>query len=346
VACCQENRGQLASPRRVAILRALALGDLLCAVPALRAFRRVWPAAEITLIGLPWARQFVARFSKDIDRFIEFPGWPGLPEREPQLQRIPAFLAEMQQEQFDLAVQLHGSGTIVNSLIALFGARQTAGFFPRGYFCPDQATFAPWPEQGLEVERLLSLVDFLEVPRAGDELELPLDDNDFAQLADVLSVAGRSEIPYIVVHPGASVEGRRWPAEQFAAVADALADIGFEIVLTGVPSEQAIVRRVAVSMRHPCIDLCGQTDLGTLGALVTKAALVVCNDTGISHMAAAVQTPSVVISTGDNPARWAPANTTLHRVLCPDSGVTIDEVLRAAHAQMTHAISPPELATA
>jgi ADP-heptose:LPS heptosyltransferase len=345
VACCLENRGQIALPRRVAIFRALALGDLLCAAPALRAFRQAWPAAEIALVGLPWAREFATRFSKCIDRFIEFPGWPGLPEREPLLDRVPGFLAELQRERFDLAVQLHGSGTIVNSLIALFGARQTAGFFPRGYYCPDRTTFAPWPEQGLEVERLLSLVDFLGLSRAGKELELPVDERDFSCLKSILPSAFQPEAPYVVVHPGASVEHRRWPAERFAAVADTIADLGFDIVLTGVRSEQAIVRRVSALMHHSRIDLCGQTDLGTLGALVSQAVLVVCNDTGISHVAAAVKTPSVVISTGNNPARWAPANARLHRVLCRDNGVTIDDVLHAARAQLTQAKPPPELVT-
>ena len=146
MAGCDATKGIDAKPQRVAVLRALALGDLLCAIPALRAFRAAWRDAEITLVGLPWARQFAERFEGYIDRFVEFPGWPGLPEREPLLGRIPDFLAAMQREEYDLAIQLHGSGTIVNSLIALLGAKRTAGFFPPGYFCPDPRTFAPWPQ--------------------------------------------------------------------------------------------------------------------------------------------------------------------------------------------------------
>src|SRR5918911_1178252 len=103
-------------PRRVVLLRALQLGDLLCLVPALRALRAAWPRTELVLVGLPWARMFVERFHSYLDSFREFPGYPGLPEQVPQVERIPAFLASLQQEHFDLALQVHGSGTITNPL--------------------------------------------------------------------------------------------------------------------------------------------------------------------------------------------------------------------------------------
>ena len=99
------------------------------------------------------------------------------------------------------------------------------------------------------------------------------------------------------------------------------------------------MRQVAAAMRRSPHDLCGRTDLGALGALVSGTALVVCNDTGISHVAAALQTPSVVISTGNNPARWAPIDRRLHRVLASDGGVAIEDVCRLAHELLFE--SPP-----
>src|SRR5438067_3865530 len=200
-------------PGKVAVLRALKLGDLLCAVPALRAIRAAWPGAEVVLVGLPWARAFAERYRHYLDGFREFPGYPGLPERVPQVGRVPAFLAAMQAERFDLAVQLHGSGPYVNEVTLLFGARRAAGFYRPGDYCPDPETFLPWPEHGLEARRLLALVQFLGLPAAGEELEFPLTEADRAALRAVPGAGGLRPGGYACVHPGASVPERRWPPE-------------------------------------------------------------------------------------------------------------------------------------
>lgn len=324
-------------PRRVAILRALKLGDLLCAVPVLRALRVAWPEARITLIGLPWASAFAERFGHLLEDFREFPGYPGLPERPPQVDRIPGFLSAMQADSHDLAIQLHGSGPIVNPLVELFGAKACAGFYLPGDYCPDRARFLPWPERGLEVRRLLALVEFLGLPLRGEHLEFPVWEDDRRRLRDLVAMSGVASAPrelrsgaYACLHPGASVPERRWPPERFAAVAQWLAGRGLTVVLTGTAEEATLTRAVAVGLRAPVVDLAGRTDLGTLGAIVEGARLVVCNDTGISHVAAALRVPSVVLSTGDNPARWAPADTERHRVLCKDDGVAVEEVIQEA----------------
>ncbi len=317
---------------RVAVLRALKLGDLLCAVPALRALRSGLPRAEIVLVGLPWARALVERYPHYLDGFREFPGYPGLPERPVDVERVPAFLAEMQSERFDLALQLHGSGSFVNSLVALWGARHMAGFFVPGDYCPDAETFLSYPDEGLEVRRLNKLVQFLGFPDAGEELEFPLGEADFQAMRaipEASALAGRS---YVCLHPGASVPERRWPVEGFIEVAGALAEMGQAIVLTGSAEEAELTRKIASSSRAACADLAGRTGLGALAAVVSAARLLVCNDTGVSHIAAALRVPSVVISTGSNPARWAPTDAVLHHVLGPAERVTAAEVCR--HAQL------------
>src|SRR5260221_158394 len=79
-------------PRRIAIFRALQLGDLLESIPAMRAMRVGFPGAEITLVGLPWAESFVQRFHRYLDRFVEFAGYPGIAEAEIIPERTLCFL--------------------------------------------------------------------------------------------------------------------------------------------------------------------------------------------------------------------------------------------------------------
>ena len=319
-------------PRRVAILRALQLGDLLVAVPALRALRAALPAAEVVLVGLPWARAFADRFAGYLDGFREFPGAPGLPERPPQLDRIPAFYAGMQAERFDLAIQLHGSGPIVNDLTARFGAGHCAGFYLPGDDCPDPDRFLPWPDRGLELRRLLALMEFLGAPARGEHLEFPIRAADRRALAAIPEARDLRPGTYACVHPGASVPERRWPAARFAAAADALAARGLRVVLTGTAAEAPLTNAVAAAARTPCLDLAGRTDLGSLAALLEGARLLACNDTGVLHLADALRTPSVAVSTGDNPDRWAPIDGWRHRVLRRDSGVAAGEVVDQIHS--------------
>jgi len=306
--------GALARPRRVAVFRALQLGDLLCAVPALRALRNAWREAQITLIGLPWAASFATRFAHLVDDFIAFPGFPGLPERPPEIAALPLFLITAQSRHFDLAVQLHGRGDLTNAIVGTLGASATAGFRGPGTYCPDPARYAPWPEAGPEIERLLTLVDYLHLPRAGTQLEFPISPSEVAQADALRHMAGLARAGYACLHPGARLRSRRWPPEHFAAVAAPLQQAGLRIVVTGTAEEAEVTARVT-RMVSGAIDLTGQTSLGVLAALIRDARLLVCNDTGVSHVAAALRTPSVVVSCGADPARFAPLDHVLHEVV-------------------------------
>jgi ADP-heptose:LPS heptosyltransferase len=315
---------------RIAVLRALQLGDLLCAVPALRALRARFPDAEITLVGLPWARELAARLDRYVDRFLALPGWPGLPERETDVAALPAFLREAHAFAADLVVQLHGSGEHTNALAYLLGGRATAGFRRPGGWCPDPRLFVPYPDDLPEPLRLLRLTEHLGAPPRGEHLEFPVTGAD---RRDAAALVGDS--PYAVVHAGARLLDRRWDPAGFAAVADVLAAGGLRVALTGSEPERPLVDGVAASMRAPALDLAGRTSLGALAALLEGAELLVCNDTGVSHLAAALGVRSVVVFSVSDPVRWAPLDRDLHRPVPAAAGPegivrAAEEALRAA----------------
>jgi ADP-heptose:LPS heptosyltransferase len=309
---------------------------MLCAIPALRALRNGLPEAEIVLAGLPSTAWLIDRFSAYFDGFRAFPGFPGLPEQPLCVDRTLAFFRDIRAERFDLAIQMHGSGEISNSAVLLCGAGRAAGFYPPGAYCPDADWFMPYPDYGREVHRLLSLVSYLGIRLARDCLEFPLRRSDREELR-LLTGSELQTGAYVCIHPGASVTERRWPAREFAVVAGALKDLGFRVVLTGTAAERELTQSIADHVSG-CIDLAGRTEIGPLAALLADARLLVCNDTGVSHLAAALRTPSVVISTGNNPERWAPIDQSRHRVLSAES---VDAVLVIAEAEsFLQAIQP------
>jgi ADP-heptose:LPS heptosyltransferase len=162
---------------------------------------------------------------------------------------------------------------------------------------------------------------------------VPADPDDLAlDRPDVASAAPGA----IVVHPGAASGSRRWPVDRFAAVARALGNDGHRVVVTGGPSERDLVAAVGAEPM--------ETDLTQLAALVAGAALVVCGDTGVAHLATAYGTPSVLLFGPTPPREWGPRSGP-HTVLWKGDGtgdphgadpdpallaLTVSEVLTAA----------------
>lgn len=304
------------SPQTIAIVRSLpGLGDLLCCIPALRALRTAYPEAQISLIGLPWVQNLIKRFPQYIDQWLEFPGFPGIPEVTFIPSKTLAFLNLVQSLELDLAIQMHGNGSVMNSFVALLGAKQSAGCFSVGHYCPDSTYFMPYPNHLPEVWRNLQLLEFLGIPLQGTHLEFPIWEADWQEL-ETIAVGHTLRLDqYVCIHPGASVNTRRWSCTHFAAVADALAAQGWQIVLTGTAAEAELAKTVVAGMRFPAVDLTGQTSLGALAALLKRSRLLICNDTGVSHLAAALQVNSVVIFSNSDPQRWAPLDRHRHRVV-------------------------------
>lgn len=326
------------SLQRIAIVRALpGLGDFLCAIPTLRALRQAHPQAKMTLIGLPNLRALADRFHAYVDEFVELPGYPGLPEQAVDRAQLIHFLQEMRSREFDLAIQMHGSGVITNSLTAELGATQSAGFFLPGQPCPDSQTFLTYIESESEVRRYLRLMEHLGVPSEGEHLEFPIKRRDRQELDVMLNLYGLEPGAYICIHAGASVASRCWGSDRFAAVGEMCARMGWQVVLTGSASERALADTIVQKMLVPSTNLAGQTSLGVLAALLQSSRLLICNDTGVSHLADALQVPSVVIFSASDPKRWAPLDQQLHRSILPPASVGtvlhhVQDLLEREHA--------------
>lgn len=302
-------------PQRIAILRALQLGDLLLAVPALRALRQRFRDAEITLIGLPWAASFVQRFSHYVDRFVEFPGYPGIREAGVDHERTARFIAEQQAYDYDLALQMHGSGQASNPFTLALGADVTAGYYT-GKRPPALALAAPYPDSEPEIQRNLGLALMLGCEACAPDLEFPLFAADHAEAAALLARLPKRGQPLVGVHAGARSPARCWPPEYFAAVADELARRhDARIILTGGPGEEATARAVCERMTAEPLVVAGETSLGGLAALIDALDLFISNDTGPAHLAEAVGTSSVSIFGPADAVRWAPLDTMRHPIV-------------------------------
>lgn len=320
-------------PYRVAVIRALpGLGDFLCAVPALRALRAALPFARIDLIGLPEARPLVHRFSMYLDRLVEFPGFPGIAEVPWDPPRLLRFLNAARRDPYDLVIQMHGDGSCMNAFAQALGTPLVFGYHPVDMPEVDTECYLPYLPSEPEVRRNLRLVRHIGAPSQGEHLEFPLTTLDAAELAVIPEAAALEPGRYAVVHPGAGAGEKRWQPEHFARVADRLAFSGITPVFTGVIAESPVSLAVMSEMETEAIDFTGRTSLGAMAVLVSGAALVVGNDTGVSHLAAALAVPSIVVFSASDPKRWAPFDITRDRVV--DHTMSADEVIAEvlAHA--------------
>jgi lipopolysaccharide heptosyltransferase II len=176
------------------------------------------------------------------------------------------------------------------------------------------------PEDGVRPEprRQLDLVAAIEVRTRDERLSLAVPDDARARVRERLAAAGVVE-PWLVLHPGATAPSRRYPPDSFIAAARRLAvEDGRRVVVTGDPGERALAETVAASVPG-AVSFAGQLDLAELCALVEAAPLLISNNTGPVHIAAAVGTPVVDLYALTNPQHvpWQVPNVVLsHDVPC------------------------------
>ncbi|MET8358356.1 glycosyltransferase family 9 protein [Micromonospora sp. NPDC005171] len=270
----------------ILVLRALGVGDLVTAVPALRALRAAYPSRELALAAPGWLAPLVDLVG-GVDRLVDTTGL----DRPLRVGTAPR-----------VAVNLHGRGPQSHRLLAATRPGRLLAFAS-----PD-AGFADGPRWAVdehEVDRWCRLLSWYDIP--ADRADLSLRRPASAGLPSGVTL----------LHPGSKIPAKRWPAERFAALARALTGQGHRVLLTGSADERALASRVAeaAGLSSHAV-LAGRTDLGALAALVADARLVVSGDTGVAHLATGYGTPSVVLFGPVPPAHWGPPpDRPRHRVL-------------------------------
>lgn len=317
---------KLKDVRKIAVFRPGYLGELLCMVPAMRALRAAYPQAEISLVSHPWALFFMRRFDFCFDRFIHFPATAGPAGNYAESEALLDFIGEMRDEKFDLILQMADDGQLSNELVSQLGARYVAGYCKAGMPSANPLLI-PYPDHLREVRRHLALLDQLQIPLRGEQLEFPLHEEDRKDFEDLQVPLDPGK--YICVHPGARLAADRWAPQNFAALADHCAEQGYTIVLTGNRDEADLVAEVAKRMRYPAIDLSGKTGLGALAYLVSHAFALISNCNGVSHLAAALKTRSIVINLNEEFERWVPANRSINTFIDGRQQLAFDQMFMA-----------------
>jgi ADP-heptose:LPS heptosyltransferase len=273
------------TPPTLVVLRALKIGDLVTATPALRALARAFPLHRRVLCA-PAALAPLAKLTGAVDELID----------AAPLAPLPRSLARPA-----VAVNLHGRGPQSTRALAALEPERLVAFAADGFEGPR------WRADEHEVRRWCRLLNDAGIPADSRDLALRRPDVDPPPIA----------VGATVVHPGASSPARRWPARRFAAVARTDVAAGHRVVVTGDAFDVPLAFEVAARAGLPDeAVLAGRLSLLETAAVVAAAARVCSNDTGIAHLATAFGTPSVVLFGPVPPSEWGPpAERPYHRAL-------------------------------
>jgi ADP-heptose:LPS heptosyltransferase len=268
----EEHTAQDGRPELL-VLRALKLGDLLVAVPALHALRRAYPGHRLRYAAQGWlseALELVGGFELLPTHGLDVP-------------------LAVEPGTVDVAVNLHGSGPESQGRIEAIRARRTIAHGN------GDRTGPRWHPHLHERERWVRLLEWHGI--SADPLDFRLGVPPLPS-----PVPGAT-----VLHVGAAYGSRLWPAERFAAVAASLAAAGHNVIFTGSNGERERALEVCALAALPgTAVVAGTLTLGEFAATVAAARLVVSADTGAAHLASAFGTPSVVIFGPAPPEIWGP----------------------------------------
>jgi ADP-heptose:LPS heptosyltransferase len=221
---------------------------------------------------------------------------------------VDRFFARMRTERFDLAVQLQGGGRHSNPFVGRLGARVTAG--SQAPNAPPLDRTVPYTGHQHEIHRFLEVAGLVGATPVTLEPRLQVTAADRAEAAAALAEDDR---PLVILHPGANDSRRRWPVERLAVVGSELARKGARLAVIGTRAEQPLADRLLDGLDGDAADLAGRLGLGGLAGLLEQAILLVGNDSGPRHLAAAVGTATVAVYSGVHLGSYGPLSRARHR---------------------------------
>jgi lipopolysaccharide heptosyltransferase I len=288
------------SPDRILLIKPSSFGDIVQSLPVLAALKRTWPDAAID-----WAVKSE---------------WAQLIEDHPLVHRVMPFprgLSDvfrcgmaLRRQRYQLVIDLQG--LLRSGLYAIMsGCSARAGFADGregSFWCYSRRVRVPH-ERVHAVDRYLDLVRQLGVatePPVTFPLPESINERNWADNLWERENVDASQI-LCVLHPAARWKTKTWPAGRFARLADRLiGEAGLRVILIGGADALGAINEVRRRMKRKALDLGGATTLRQLAALLRRANLLVTNDSGPMHLAAALGTPVVGLFGPTDPRRVGP----------------------------------------
>ena len=288
--------------RKVLLVRLRSIGDTVLATPSIFALKRFLPDAEIDILVEDWVAP-VLDHHPHVNRVVVM-------ERGGLRARTRAARA-LRSAGYDVVYNLHG-GTTATFLTRATGARHRVGYesyqYAQLHNHQAPSPLALWQQPKTHsVEQQLALLGWTGVPVTDrPRTELGINPAAADAVDQRLARAGLEGKKLALIHPAAAFATKQWAVENFARVIEFLASRDFAPVAIAAPNESALIRDL-VSASSAAITTF-ELPLPEVTALAARSALFVGNDSGIAHIAAAVETPSVVIFGSSNVAHWRPWN--------------------------------------
>lgn len=336
------NGHTLNGVRRIGVLRAGGLGDLLFTLPAIEALAACYPAAEIVLFGNAGAAKLLGARPGAPHRVVELPQIPGVGADENTARdeaAIEAFVEARRAERYDLIAQMHGGGRYSNPFVNRLGARVTVGTRTEDAASLDRALGYVYYQH--EVMRWLEVASLVGATPVAIEPRLAPLPQELARARGHLQRPdggdGTQPGGTVAVHPGATDPRRRWPVEHFAQLVSELERDGARAVLVGHGADDEalcarIAQRAGVLGASKVLNLAGALSLGDLAGVLATVDVMVGNDSGPRHLAQAVGTRTASIFWCGNLLNAGPFTRGKHRVQiswttrCPECGVDCTQV--------------------